>query len=208
MFKDTVFSRYVTGQNFDLLGYVDAVHVSKSEKYPEGMEPVLGNLYLQSNRERILARLRDSRSGKHKQEKLLTSVTWLAPNYSLWGRGTAYEETARQLTEELWQTQNDLYRVFHERPGGEPTPKNTYRVQDLRDPCILPSDSQLMGGMFEMLLYPTAFAFVLLHVPLLGNPGLWVPVGFATTLPGHLEFLNDLAFHTNEADTDMHKEGK
>jgi hypothetical protein len=31
-------------------------------------------------------------------------------------------------------------------------------------------------------------------MPLPENPALWAPVGFATTLPEHLEFLSYLAF--------------
>jgi hypothetical protein len=73
-------------------------------------------------------------------------------------------------------------------------------------PNIGPPDNPLTGGRLEILLYPTVFAFVLLHVPLLGNPGLLAPVGFATTLPEHLEFLDDLAFDMNEATTDMTEE--
>jgi len=196
IFEDTILNRYITGKKFDLLGYLDDVHESKSKKYPEGMEPVFGNLYLQSNRERILARLRDSRSDKRKQGKLLTSnVAWLAPNYSLWGRGRDFEEIVRQLRTELRQTQNDLYLGFYARPDEESTLRNTYRIQDSAVHCLPrvgPSDNPLTGGRLEILLYPTAFAFVLLHVPLPGNPRLWAPVGFATTLSKHLDFLNEL----------------
>jgi hypothetical protein len=39
------------------------VPVAQSAKYPKGITPVFGNIYLQANRERILKRIRDRREG-------------------------------------------------------------------------------------------------------------------------------------------------
>jgi len=203
--EDSILKGYITGQKFDLLRYIADVHVSKSKKYPNGMEPIFGNLYLQLNRQSLLARLKDHH--KLKPTKRFTSkVTWLAPNYSLWGRGSDFEQTIRELRAELHQAQSDLYLCLYAGPDEQSTLRNTYRIQDSVVHCLPnegPSDNPLTGGRLEILLYPTAFAFVLLHIPLPENPGLWAPVGFSTTLPEHLELLNYLAFNKNEPEVDV-----
>jgi hypothetical protein len=107
------------------------------------------------------------------------------------------------LSAELRQTQNNLYLCFYARSNEQSTLRSTYRIQDSVVHCLPsegPADNPLTGGRLEVLLYPTAFAFVLLHIPLPENPGLWAPVGFATTLPEHLEILNYLAFDKNKPD--------
>ena len=206
IFEDPVLKGYITGHKFDLLSYLADVHVSKSKKYPDGMEPIFGNLYLQLNRDSLLARFKDNRINKRKHGKRLPAkVTWLAPNYSLWGRGKDFEETVRELRAELRQTQNDLYLYFYAGPDEQSILRNTYRIQDSVVHCLPsegPLDNPLTGGRIEILLYPAAFAYVLLHIPLLENPGLWAPVGFVTTLPEHLDLLNYRAFDKDEANDD------
>lgn len=53
-------------------------------------------------------------------------------------------------------------------------------------------DGMLMGGRLELLLYPTGFMAAVCHVSMSGNSGLWVPVGFMSTLPKHLNIAHKL----------------
>jgi len=49
-----------------------------------------------------------------------------------------------------------------------------------------------MAGRLELLLYPTGFMMALYHFPIPGSNGLWVPIGFISTQPKHLDTAHKL----------------
>lgn len=49
-----------------------------------------------------------------------------------------------------------------------------------------------MAGRVEILLYPTAFMVAMFHLPVPGNEGLWVPIGFISSQDGHLDTAHKL----------------
>ena len=191
-FNIQVMRRYLIGTKFDFTGYLRDVHFSKSVKLPKGTTPILGNLYLPANRERIVSRLADRRAGKRRNGKLLSSVAWLVPDYPLWGRGDAFSGTVASLVGAARSngSVDDLYVFAPAEQGAEASVTNQFRVQGLRElhffrPQI--GEGAAIGGRLELMIYPTAFVAVLFHISLPGNSGLWLPMGFISTLPRHLD---------------------
>lgn len=192
-----VMAQYLTGKKFDLHRYLADVHVAQSVKYPKGITPIFGNFYLQTNRERILKRIRDRREGVRKHGKLLTSLAWLVPDNPLWRRGDAFSQTVSAFSNSLQgdDSADDLFVFAYAEQGEENATMNRYRVQRLKELHFsrpLAPDGRLMSGRLELLLYPTGFMAALSHVSLAGTGGLWVPVGFISTLPKHMDLAQKL----------------
>ncbi|WP_045226894.1 hypothetical protein [Methyloterricola oryzae] len=189
--------QYLTGKKFDLHTYLKEVHIMRSTKYPRGMDAVFGNLYLQENRERIIARIKDRREGRRRHGKLLTSMAWLAPDYPLWGRGGAFAGAVSAFSSELQseKSSDSLYLFACAEQDQENSATQQFRVPQLRElhyfrPLL--AGGFLQSGRLELLLYPTAFMIALYHLPIAGSNGLWVPVGFMSTLPKHLDTAQKL----------------
>jgi len=189
--------QYLTGKKFDLNAYLADVHVARSVKYPKGMDAVFGNLYMQGNRERITARIKNRREGKRRHGKLLTSLAWLAPDYELWGRGDAFSESVDAFSSELESDKSvdALYLFAYAEQGQESAITNQLRVPQLKELHFsrpLAPDGMLMCGRLELLLYPSGFMMGLFHIPMPASSGLWIPIGFASTLPKHLDIAHKL----------------
>lgn len=189
--------QYVQGKKFDLFRYITDVHLTKSARHPAGVDAVFGNLYLQENCERILARLKDRRRGQRRHGPLLSSIAWLAPDYPLWGRGDAFARTVSLLTNELRREQSDdnLHLLAYSEQGQEQSVVSRYRVQGLTELHFarpMPPEGMLMGGRLELMLYPTGFMLSTIHLPCPGNSGLWLPIGFASSAPKHLDVAQKL----------------
>lgn len=189
--------QYLTGKKFDLLRYLAEVQVGRSARYPEGAEPMFGNLYLQDNRERILARLNDRRAGKRRHGALLTSLAWLVPDYALWGRGDAFAQSVNALSSALQVGGHgdDLHLFATADPDEESVVTNSMRVPHLQELHFVrpqPLRGRLMAGRVEILLYPTAFMVAMFHLPVPGNEGLWVPIGFISSQDRHLDTAHKL----------------
>ena len=192
-----VMAQYLTGKTFDLRRYLSEVHVSQSVKYPKGITAIFGNLYLKANRERIVKRILDRREGVRKAGKLLTSVAWLVPDSPLWGRGSAFSETVSAVTNSLEGvgSVDDLFLFTYAEDGEEKAVVDKYRVRQLKELHLsrpLMPDKQLMAGRLELLIYPTAFMAALIHISPASGGGLWIPVGFVSTLPKHLDTAHKL----------------
>lgn len=189
--------QYVAGKKFDLFRYLTDVHFTRSIRYPVGVDAVYGNLYMQENRERIAARIRDRRTGRRKHGPLLTSLAWLTPDYPLWGRGDSFAQTVSLLSNEIRGERSDdsLCLLAYADQGQEQTVVNRLRVPGLTDlhfsRPVLP-EGMLFGGRLELMLYPTAFMVAVFHLSMPGNPGLWMPIGFMSSLPKHLDAAQKL----------------
>lgn len=189
--------QYLTGKKFDLIGYLADVHATRNVKYPKGIEPFFGNIYLHENIERIVSRVRDRREGKRRHGKLLTSLAWLAPEYELWGRGDSFTKAVAQFTNVLKLTENSdsLFLFANAEQGQENAVVSHFRVPLLNElhfsrPGV--NDEPLMAGRLELLLYPTAFMVAIYHLSLPGSNGLWVPIGVISAQPKHLDTAHKL----------------
>lgn len=189
--------QYVQGKKFDIFRYLTEVHLTKSARHAAGVDAVFGNLYLPANSERILARLKDRRSGHRRHGPLLTSLAWLTPDYPLWGRGDAFAQTVALLSNELQRERFDdkLHVLAYAEQGEEQAVVSRHRVQRLTElhfsRPLLP-DGMLMGGRLELMLYPTCFMVAVIHLPCPGNPGLWMPIGILSSMPKHLDLAQKL----------------
>lgn len=189
--------QYLQGKKFDLFRYLTEVHLTKSVRYPVGVEAVFGNLYLQENRERVLARLSDRRQGRRRHGPLLSSLAWLAPDDVLWGRGDAFARTVAELVGQLRGDRNgdNLHVLAYAEQGQEPAVVSRFRVQGLTELHFsrpLPPEGMLLGGRLELMLYPTGFMAALIHLPSPGNPGLRMPIGILSATPKHLHLAQKL----------------
>jgi len=189
--------KYLVGQKFDLSGYVSDVHFSEKEKFPKGMLPIIGNLYLPENRERILTRLDDRREGRRRKGKLLSSAAWLAPDYRLWGRGSAFAGTVNEIRGTLrGQSRSDeLFLFAAASEGEEASVTNRFRVNSLRELHFFRKsqiDDLTMHGRLELFFYPGGFVAAVFHASVPGTSGLWVPIGFISTQQRHLETVHKI----------------
>ena len=189
--------QYLTGNRFDLAGYLADVHVTRNVKYPKGIDPFFGNAYLHENVERIVSRVQDRREGKRRHGKLLTSLAWLAPDYELWGRGESFAKAVAQFTNVLKISGNadSLFLFANADQGQENEVVSQFRVPLLNElhftrPAM--GDGPLMAGRVELLLYPTAFMVAVYHLSMPGSNGLWVPIGVISTQPKHLDTAHKL----------------
>lgn len=190
-------AQYLTGKKFDLAGYLADVHVTQNVKYPKGVDAIFGNIYLHENVERVVARIRDRREGKRLQGKLMTSLAWLVPDYELWGRGDAFAMSVAQFTNVLriGGSSDTLCLLANAEQGQENEVVSRFRVQQLNElhfsrPGL--NEGPLMAGRVELMLYPTGFMVAIYHLSIPGNNGLWVPIGFVSTQPKHLDTAHKL----------------
>lgn len=189
--------QYLTGKKFDVLRYLADVHVARTVKYGDGIEPVFGSLYLPENRERIVTRLRDRRAGRRRHGPLLTSLAWLVPDHPLWGRGDVLVGSVNAFSAELQSNGagDGLYLFAYAEQGQEAAVMNQLRTPQLRELHFsrpLPPDNQLMGGRLELMLYPTGFVAAMCHVQLPGNSGLWAAIGILSSRGSHLDIAQKL----------------
>lgn len=189
--------QYLQGKKFDLLRYLTEVHLTRAVRYQVGIEAVFGNLYLQENRERIVARVKDRRQGRRRHGPLLTSLAWLTPDDHLWGRGDAFARTVAELLTQLRGDRgaDNLHILAYAEQVQEQAVISRFRVQGLSELHFsrpLPPDGMLMGGRLELMLYPTGFMAAVIHLPSPGNPGLWLPIGIFSTMPKHLDLAQKL----------------
>ncbi|NMG69167.1 hypothetical protein [Parazoarcus communis] len=189
--------QYLQGKKFDLFRYLTEVHVTRAVRYPVGIEAVFGNLYLQENRERIVARIKERRLGHRRHGPLLTSLAWLTPDDLLWGRGDAFSQTVLGFSTLLRGDggADNLHVLSYAEQGQEQAVLSRFRVQGLTELHFsrpLPPDGMLMGGRLELMLYPAGFMAAVIHLPSPGNPGLWMPIGFLSATPKHLDLAQKL----------------
>lgn len=201
-FNMQVFSKYLVGNKFNIGSYVNEVHINQTQKFPKGTKPILGNLYLPKNRELIISRLKRRRQGHQKTAKLSTSLAWLMPDYSLWGRGDSLSETVNTLTDLLREggSFDDLYLcAYADDKNDQQRLAFEYKMSGIKEfhfintiPSMKSPEKRLFDGKLEILLYPTSFVFVIYHLSLPGTPGLLAPIGFVSTLPKHLDIAHKL----------------
>ena len=196
-FELPLLRQYLQGKKFDLFRYFTEVHLTRAVRYPVGVEAIFGNLYLQENLERIVTRIQDRRQGNRRYGPLLTSLVWLTPDDELWGRGDAFARTVAELGSHLrgGNSSDNLHLLAYAEQGQEQAVLSRFRVQGLTELHFsrpLPPDGMLMGGRLELMLYPTGFMAAVIHLPSPGNPGLWMPIGFFSAMPKHLDLAQKL----------------
>lgn len=185
--------QYLIGKKFALHRFAKGVH-DGSLVTPAGVSPVFGNLYLPGNLNPVTDRIERLRADK--SSRLHTNAAWLAPENSLWGRGSAITEAIDKLENSLqlfspgdlnifWPTKMGDEQVMTKRLSNLGGAKHhAYRPAVHGDPTF--------GGRLELFLYPTGFAAALFHLSLPNNHGLLAPVGFISTRQSDIEHVRKL----------------
>jgi hypothetical protein len=94
---------YLKGQSFDLPSYIRDTQLADVSRYPAGVQPIVGNLYLTENVNKFLSTLRD-RLGENSEKDL--SACWLAPDVSFWGRTRRVRPLVNELNKALTRKRN------------------------------------------------------------------------------------------------------
>lgn len=184
--------QYLTGKKFAVYRFAKDVHEG-SVAAPAGVSAVFGNLYLSQNVGLLADQIDRLRSNRN--TRLYNSAAWLAPDYNLWGRGSAIGEAFDKLQNSLqlfssselnvfWPTKGDEQAVARRLANLESAKHHSYRSAGTGDPTF--------GGRLELFLYPTGFAAALFHLSLPNNHGLLAPVGFVSTRQGDIEHIHQL----------------
>lgn len=193
-FEASWLGTYVTGKRFDMHRFAKDLTAGELAA-PKGVRPVFGNLYLEHNLEQLTSRIK-ARRNEQRLRFLCTSAAWLAPDHFLWGRGEAFQQATTALQEALRGKSMDELAVFiGTEHGQEQVVSNQFRgVDSGQFHAYRPGTAGdvTFGGRLELFLYPTGFAAALFHLALPGNPGLWAPIGFISSVPKHVEHVHKL----------------
>lgn len=213
-FDDRLIRQFVSKKGFDFSNYVRSVHLRKEVSYAEGTIPLIGNLYMPENAEKIVSMLESSlpllEAGK--ESRLLTSSAWLAPDYRFWGRSNLFEEFYFGLQKGLPQSKKkcashmEVVHILY--PGGREAIRHIQgQFWSKQEKSVHFHAGELMGGRIEILLVPTCFACVLFHFSSSsGNTFSLAPFGFVTKDP---KLIKEAQVAINEAtDNGRHYQGK
>ncbi|MBL8356963.1 MAG: hypothetical protein JNM01_19295 [Delftia acidovorans] len=173
-----------------------ATDIERGLSAPAGIEPLFGGMYLKKNRDAVLSHVHEARSGRKGQPVFQSSLGWLAPEYSLWGRGDDFRQSVDAFRKAIRNTGkgDDLYVFDRADERQEPAVRSKYSGTGLVELHLLRSQSSSPGWqeLLEVMLYPGRFAVVMLHAALPSTPGARVPFGFITTKPKHLRLVHQL----------------
>ena len=196
VFEAKFLEPYMREKGFDLARYVADIQRDGAIETSRGVRPLFGNLYLSENLNGVVEGVESRLQGKRRKNPLITSVIWLAPDYSLWGRGESFAQAVRRLREALEEVSQDVYICAYAK---------LEREKDVKEQLRGPALSQLhfvrppattkglpMGGRLEILLMPGGLVCALLHLSVSGSNGIWAPVGFVSSQPRHVEAARHL----------------
>lgn len=195
MFKLDFLRPYLTGSHFDLSRY--AADVKSGLAAPAGVEALFGGLYLKHNAENIASHVREERTGVKGMNKHLTSLAWLAPNYSLWGRGEDFRVAVETIGKSLKAGANgdEIFIFDSSQEKQEISVRSKYSNTGVSELHLFRPDLTSSGAFddsLELMLYPGRFAVAMFHVPLDACPGVRVPIGFRTETTHHLHLVHRL----------------
>jgi hypothetical protein len=203
IFDIQIMRSYLNEDAFDIGKYRNEVESNlRLNLFPEGVIPVLGNLYLPENRDVLVKNLTEQRHAK----KNLTSLAWLAPDNDLWGRGHSFALTVSAISDLLREngSSDKLYICSSADRGTEQSVFNRYRFDKWDEiHCFYPGSATnrlTLDGRLELMFYPNSFVAFLYHISISGNsPGLWTPVGFISKSSKHIDIAHDLLVQILEA---------
>ncbi|WP_077032757.1 hypothetical protein [Pelomonas sp. KK5] len=194
MFELDFFRPYAPAE--ELNAHRLATDIERGLSAPAGIEPLFGGLYLKKNRDAVLSHVHEARSGRKGQSVFQSSLGWLAPDYTLWGRGDDFRQSVDAFRKAIRNTGkgDDLYIFDRADERQEPAVRSKYTGTGLVELHLLRPQSSSQGWQefLELMLYPGRFAVVMLHAALPSAPGARVPFGFITTRPKHLRMVHQL----------------
>ncbi len=181
-FEDKVLAQFMLKNGLNWPAYLASVYEGSRSLYAEGTYPVLGNLYVERNRDLVSQQIRDAMAAAP-GGKQCTNAFWMAPDSSTWGRtieaANAFESFARSIghVTALHSILPSSLIQAGAKPNMTLSPRTLYYA---------PPEAAWKGRL-ELLLVPPFIAVCLIHVPLPDAPGINVPIGFVTRDPRRVE---------------------
>lgn len=174
-----------------------ALEVARGLAAPTGIRPLFGASYLKRNRDIILNEIFLARGGRKDQTSHQSSLAWVAPDYSLWGRGEDFRQSIEAFRKALASVGkgDELYLFDRAEERQESQVKSRYAGTGLVElHLVRPSFERTaaLRSAMELMLYPGQFAAAIFHASLPSMPGARVPIGFISTQPKHLRTVHQL----------------
>lgn len=201
LFDDDVLRVFNTTDGFDLDGYVRSVHLSRTTRYGDGREPLLGSLHLPKNRQAVIQWLRaqvEEASALHP-----ISAFWLAPQTRYWSRSARVRPLTDELNRALRGTRPDAIESTPAEElrkkaglrtilqfGGLIDTKEYSRVHRYNFPKLFATTGKFLDGKCEVLLVPKKVVVALFHYST--DQAVSIPVGFISAKPEHLEMARQI----------------
>lgn len=188
---------YLIGGRFDFAEYAKLVKEKRLAVAKE-VVPLFGNLYLPENLELLTRRIENQHKKAGKTGRVLSSLAWVAPNNSLWGRGGDFAEAVKRLAHVLAEPaphHDKLFVFCSAEEEQESTVATKFKETNLTNIYLYRSADagvKAINGSLELLLYPTGFMVALCHLPSPDFPSVRIPVGFISIQPKHLELAHKL----------------
>lgn len=200
LFDDAILSRFIKNEEFDFRSYIEAVHISRSVRYEDGTEPVLGCLTLPNNRNMLTtwieASIPPQEEARPSESK---SAFWLGPQSRFWARSNR----VRSLTDHI----NPLLRGEkvddeHAEPevqklrkesglrtvlqlAGNQDTSEWARIHKYSFVRLFGTGGEILGGQCELFLMPGKFIVALFHYA--QEYPVPVPFGFISSDAGRIE---------------------
>ncbi|QVQ29525.1 hypothetical protein [Achromobacter deleyi] len=174
-----------------------AVDIERGLDAPAGIQPMFGSLYLQRNRNVVLDQIHEARVSRRGKPVFLSSLSWLAPNYALWGRGEDFKQSVESFRKAIRNTGkgDDLFIFDRADERQEHSVRSKFAGTGLVELHLLrhqPPSSKSWQDCLELILYPGRFAVVMFHATSPSTPGACLPFGFLSTQPKHLRMVHQL----------------
>jgi hypothetical protein len=193
-FSGSLIGQYLTGNSFDLAGYVRDVHLKPQTRYTGDTIPIIGSLHLESNRTLLLSKL------KNDEDSGPGSAYWLAPQNRYWSRSRFVNGLVRVITGFLKkgntgpdgvndQANKSLMKVLIQAPRMDD--REVANVYENTFPSLFITTTSIMSGRVELLLYPGRVMCALYHYRVENSP-MAIPIGILSSNPEHLARASEL----------------
>lgn len=230
IFDDTLLSRYISGETFDLRRYVQDVHLTQLVRPADDrVIPVLGALYLPRNVALLTGLLQATMSVvdtktdefstdtseletphlQHVRDANPNSALWFAPQSTLWARTRSARELVNKidrllLPKEGSSSSDGVYVVVHAERQFFREQLFVYQDQFTR---LLATDVALMDGSLELLIVPGTIVCAMFHFHL-AHQALAVPIGFISSSTEHVAAASALVSKRFDGRLDGFKVGR
>jgi hypothetical protein len=181
---------YFEGRRFDMVRYAADVAADRVAAVPDPVVPLFGGIYLTKNLNQVIDRIK-YRAGRWKGEAP-ARMMWLAPRDGLWGRTPLLSSAWMELDKaqaKIEKRKNVL--CIRGRAEDEPVTRRRFerllRQEHSQLRLCPPLYAVSLAGdpMLEVILFADDLVVAMCHVPVDGEPGVFVPVGFVSHQDKH-----------------------
>jgi len=196
LFDDEVLRKFNTDNGFDLDGYARSVHLSKTTRYEDKREPILGSLHLPKNRRAVIQWIRAQENNATAQHPM--AAFWLAPQTRYWSRSARVRPLTDEMNRVLRGTRPDAIESTPAEElrkwaglrtvlqfGSMIDTKAYSRFHRYNFPKLFATTGKFLDGKCELLLVPGKLVVALFHYST--DQAVSVPLGFISDMASHIE---------------------